>query len=520
MKRIYQLSLSTQCHLNCFYCSKLGVKANTEKSNFDFTRSLKKALNGEYQAILFPCNVVTHPQIKDYMKRVASNGLTPILQVQSHDIKNHKDDYETLLNEYGAINILYNLPSELTSTCLSWMEKYHQIYYTWIVTKNVKVSNFTKFKQDSIINETDFYFPYKRHFRDAYLKPSEIYQLIKKVQKSDPRWNFRPPRGIDIFDERIVQDMDLEPMTNPIISLSTEGNKDLQFSIILPSYNNGNELTESLKALSQLDYLKTKYEIIVIDDGSTDHTKEKITHWLKSLREPINLKVFHFPRFAPRKPGDSRFRAGIARNMGVKNSRGHYLAFLDADIIVPPNYLKQLELDLSHHDVVQIQRHHLKKNIKAIEAMKAPPHKIESMTYAPDRGYWKKFYQQGQTWNEMKAPWKYICTYGLALSSDLFKKVGWIRKVFLYYGFEDTDLGYRLFKHGCKFYLSDVIGYHQFGEYKRNEYSHSHIIRQELLSKTAKVFFHNNLDPDIFDELYTYMGQQRGINYWLGSPRS
>ena len=516
MQRIYQLPMSSHCHLKCSYCLKIGAKSTVKKSNFDFERSLKKALSGEYGSILFPCNLIKHPQIRSYIKRVQSCGLTPILQIQASDVENNKDLYKSILTKDIGINVLYKLPNELTDTCLSWEKKYPLAYFTWVVTKAVKTSHLTEFKQSAVINKTDFYFPYKRYFKDPYLQPSQIYRLIQDTRKADPRWTFRPPRGIDIYDERMAQDIDLEPITTTIISSSIDINNDLQFSIIIPSYNNGNEVIETLEALSQLAYPKEKYEIIVIDDGSTDHTREKISHWFRQLRTPLSLKVFHFPRFAPRKPGDGRFRAGIARNLGVKNSRGHYLAFLDADVIVPPNYLTQLELDLSHSDVVQIQRYHLKNGIKATDAIRTPD-KIESMIYTTDRGYWKRFYQQGEGWNEMKAPWKYVCTYGLTLKSDLFKKVGWIRKVFLYYGFEDTDLGYRLFKHGCKFHLSRLCGYHQFGEYKRNEYLHSNGLRQELLSLTAKIFYHNNLDPNIFDELQVYMEQQRGISYWLGS---
>ena len=83
--------------------------------------------------------------------------------------------------------------------------------------------------------------------------------------------------------------------------------------------------------------------------------------------------------------------------------------------------------------------------------------------------------------------------------------MGRFRKVFLNYGFEDTDLGYRLFKMGKTFKLSSVKAYHQFGKFERNEYSHSSFKRHNLLSTTAKIFYRHYADPDIFEELPSFL---------------
>lgn len=57
------------------------------------------------------------------------------------------------------------------------------------------------------------------------------------------------------------------------------------------------------------------FEVLVIDDGSTDETEAS----LRSL--PANARVFHQPNLGP----------GAARNVGIENSRGEYVAFLDSD---------------------------------------------------------------------------------------------------------------------------------------------------------------------------------------------
>ncbi|PZX57056.1 glycosyltransferase involved in cell wall biosynthesis [Algoriphagus ratkowskyi] len=90
----------------------------------------------------------------------------------------------------------------------------------------------------------------------------------------------------------------------------------MKVSIIIPSYNYGEFLAETLDNL--LDQKYFNWEALIIDDGSTDNTKELVEKYLKK---------------------DSRFRyffqpnAGLsnARNTGLLHARGEFLQFLDAD---------------------------------------------------------------------------------------------------------------------------------------------------------------------------------------------
>ena len=86
------------------------------------------------------------------------------------------------------------------------------------------------------------------------------------------------------------------------------------------------------------------------------------------------------------------------------------------------------------------------------------------------------------------------------------------------YGFEDTDLGYRLFKAKKKILLSNISCYHQPPEKNRREHQ-SFLKRHSQLSKTAKIFFYNHLDPEIYEQLTVYMKQERGLSYFFPSLR-
>jgi glycosyltransferase involved in cell wall biosynthesis len=98
-------------------------------------------------------------------------------------------------------------------------------------------------------------------------------------------------------------------------------------SVIVPSWNAADFLPEALESIRAQKY--TPLEIIVVDDGSTDHTPNLIQSWsdVRHLRQ-VNQ-------------GPS-----AARNAGIEAARGELLAFLDADDLWTPDHLDRLLLPL------------------------------------------------------------------------------------------------------------------------------------------------------------------------------
>jgi len=109
-----------------------------------------------------------------------------------------------------------------------------------------------------------------------------------------------------------------------MINASSEINKDPIVSIIVPAYNAANKIAFCLDSLLQLDFPQEKIEIIVVDNNSTDKTKEIIFSY------PVTY-VFEAKR-----------TRGAARNKGISAARGKYIAFTDSDCIVDKNWLKIL----------------------------------------------------------------------------------------------------------------------------------------------------------------------------------
>ena len=103
------------------------------------------------------------------------------------------------------------------------------------------------------------------------------------------------------------------------------------FSIVIPTYNRAELVSECIRSV--LEQTFGRFEIIVVDDGSTDTTEE-------AVKAITSDKLFYY-----KKNNEER---GAARNFGIKKSQGQYITFLDSDDRMKPNHLAMLYAHLEH----------------------------------------------------------------------------------------------------------------------------------------------------------------------------
>lgn len=100
----------------------------------------------------------------------------------------------------------------------------------------------------------------------------------------------------------------------------TNNNKkaeDPQVSIVTPTYNSENTIDRAIRSVLQQSY--TDYQMIIVDDASTDSTVEIVNRYI-SEGAPIKLHRL-----------ESNSGAGVARSAGLRMATGEYVALLDAD---------------------------------------------------------------------------------------------------------------------------------------------------------------------------------------------
>jgi len=101
------------------------------------------------------------------------------------------------------------------------------------------------------------------------------------------------------------------------------------FSIVVPTYNRAHLICKTLDSFVGQGY--KDFEVIIVDDGSTDNTEDVVKPYLADLR-------FRYYR-------KSNSERAAARNFGVLKSSGEFVTFIDSDDLVYPNYLSHaLEL--------------------------------------------------------------------------------------------------------------------------------------------------------------------------------
>ena len=106
----------------------------------------------------------------------------------------------------------------------------------------------------------------------------------------------------------------------------------LQFSFIIPVYNRPDEVEELLLSFQALK-TNTRYEIVIVEDGSTISSKVIVSQF----QDKLDISYYFKENSGP----------GGSRNYGMQKAKGNYFIILDSDCILPENYLTEVEKSLN-----------------------------------------------------------------------------------------------------------------------------------------------------------------------------
>ena len=212
-------------------------------------------------------------------------------------------------------------------------------------------------------------------------------------------------------------------------------------SVIISTCNRKDILRKCLNALFGQTCLKSGYEIIVIDDGSTDGTENAVNEITR--KSPVKLRYFKQENKGP----------AVARNVGIRNANGEIVLFIGDDIIAAPDLLEEHFLwheRYSDNNVAVLGYVTWSPEIKITPFMKW----LENG--GPQFSFWRiedKVEVDTQ---------RYFYTSNISLKRKfLLEKNGFFDEEFLYAAYEDNELGCRLKKKGLILkYNKNAIGYH------------------------------------------------------------
>ena len=119
-----------------------------------------------------------------------------------------------------------------------------------------------------------------------------------------------------------------EQILSPAGGATTAAEKAVAVSIIIPALTEEKMIGRCLESLAALDFARERFEVIVVDNGSTDRTREIA----ESFQDRLNLRVLE-------KRGA---RISGLRNLGAHDAQGGTVAFLDADCLAPKEWLERI----------------------------------------------------------------------------------------------------------------------------------------------------------------------------------
>ncbi|MEB3183369.1 MAG: glycosyltransferase family A protein [Cyanobacteriota bacterium] len=201
-------------------------------------------------------------------------------------------------------------------------------------------------------------------------------------------------------------------------------------SVVIPTYNRLPILRQCLEALERQELAPpiTAFEVVLVDDGSTDDT----VAWVRANQQQLpHVRLIQQEHGGPAE----------GRNRGVEQSRGDVIVFIDSDLVVLPDFLlrhaEALERRWQERGDRLCFTYGAVVNTARFEDPSSEPHKLSDVSFA------------------------YFATGNVAIDRELLERSGLFDTGFRLYGWEDLELGERLRRLGVELVRCPrAVGYH------------------------------------------------------------
>jgi glycosyltransferase involved in cell wall biosynthesis len=225
-------------------------------------------------------------------------------------------------------------------------------------------------------------------------------------------------------------------------------------SVIIPCRNKLGTIGAVLRTLAGQSFPASDFEVVVVDDGSTDGTRELV----RKLAETESLRVV-----VEELPHVDVCPARV-RNAGLARARGEIVIFVDADVLVGPDFVAEhvAAHRASATDAAVIGYIHaypLEASKRAPEVLQAPPidqvlDRLPELLRADPKRWQDGREAHYRIWPDLgPMPWWFFWSGNSSVRRQVAEAVGGFDTAFRNWGYEDIELGYRLWKRGLAFAL-------------------------------------------------------------------
>ena len=209
-------------------------------------------------------------------------------------------------------------------------------------------------------------------------------------------------------------------------------------SVIIPTYNRANTLEDAIQSV--LGQTFQDFELIIVDDGSTDNTEEVVSYYITVYSNKIKYIY--------------KTNGGVssARNEGIRNAKGNYIAFLDSD-----DYCDVNKLEITAKFIIDYPEAGLfYTDVWVVDENK-------NILWANDR-----FHYRGNVFTKLIER-DFITTSTVVVKKQVFEKVGrFFEGYSLKAGLEDWDMWLRIAKYYGFYHIPKKLTYyrHYKGQYR------------------------------------------------------
>lgn len=270
-------------------------------------------------------------------------------------------------------------------------------------------------------------------------------------------------------------------------------------SVIVPVYNKETTLENCIKSILEQTY--TNLEIIIVNDGSTDHSKE-ICDKLTNIDNRI--KVIH----------QANSGVSSARNLGIKSSNGTYISFVDADDEISPIFIERLinESLKNNSDVslccAYVLDGETKRKNSFFRKLKGiiPKERVIAQLYS------NHYYKDADRYIDVGVPWGKLYKKDILIDNDILFKPKLRRMQDNVFNLEIFNKIYNIY------YIDEPLYFYNLENYKNSKIKYiddADTLFLEVAMEIHKIFlkYNDNL-------MYTSLGNQRIFNLFLITLRN
>ena len=200
-----------------------------------------------------------HEKVYQYAK---GQKLGLVYQIFASSLLDEKlfANFQTLPQDCQVEWVLDEVNSEIVSRMSTINVKQCTFCLSVVVTKETDWSQLLTSEILQMKDSIHLCFGYHKKAHDHLLNCLEVERLLKKLQKKFPKIHFAPPKGVDIWDDRVLASFDMEPYRLPCFE-SRSANPRPRFSVIIPTYNNQNHVRVVLRHLYRQNIGLDQFEL-------------------------------------------------------------------------------------------------------------------------------------------------------------------------------------------------------------------------------------------------------------------